>query len=430
MSLPKGITKSKFITNNKSIDFVDGFDSLAFKTELIGLSQNQINYLNQSCGIARKTYNTLLSWVQDNNKNQIKYDFFALKRDFNAIKKESFPYMYEVSKCASNEAMFNFNTAMKNFFSKTRKVKTGFPKFKKKGINDSFRVDNDNFFFYHKSICDKQQQSYLILPNIKELFKLPEDLSQLFNDNAKLIKVMNITISKKANRFFISVSYQIDKNFEVKNKKIILKVKLNKINAVGIDLGIKDFFSAVDSKDNQFKVASLKTLKSYNDKINFYQRKFAKAKFTEDENGNKIYSKMKLKWFNKLKKIYFKIKNIKQDFLHKITTDLAKKYKNIFIEDLAVTNMLKNRKLSRVIQESCFNQFKNMLIYKTAKFGSNLIVIDRFFPSSKLCSNCNHKNTQLTLKDREWECNLCHTKHDRDYNAAKNILNYTNGYSV
>ena len=430
MILPKGITKSKFTTNNKSIEFVDGFDSFAFKTELINLSQNQINYLNQSCGIARKTYNTLLSWVQDNNKNNIKYDFFKLKRQFNVVKKQSFPYMYEVSKCASNEAMFNFNTAMKNFFSKSRKVKSGFPKFKKKGINDSFRVDNDNFFFYHKPICDKKNQSYLSLPNIKELFKLPEDLSQLFNDNTKFIKIMNMTINKKANRFFISVSYQIDKQFEVKNKKILPKVTSNKINAIGIDLGIKDFFSAVDSKDNQFKVASLKTLKFYNDKINFYQHKFAKAKVMKDVNGNKVYSKMKLKWINKLKKIYFKIHNLKQDFLHKVTTKLAKEYQNILIEDLAVENMLKNKKLSRVIQESCFNQFKNMLVYKTIKFNSNLIIIDRFFPSSKLCSNCKHKNTKLTLKDREWICNLCHTKHDRDYNAAKNILKYTDGYSV
>ena len=193
-------------------------------------------------------------------------------------------------------------------------------------------------------------------------------------------------------------------------------------------MGITDFATVVDSNGFKEKYFSLKTQKDLLQKMKFYQSKFSKAKktLTMLQNGSKIsvWSKNKTKWHGKLRKIQIRIKNIKQDYLHKLSTELCLKYAEIKLEDLNVIGMLKNHNLARVIQESCFNQFKSMLTYKAIKFDTKLILIDRFFPSSKICFNCKTKNQSLKLKHRTWICANCQTNHDRDYNAANNILHY------
>ena len=135
---------------------------------------------------------------------------------------------------------------------------------------------------------------------------------------------------------------------------------------------------------------------------------------------------MNLKTKIKLQKLYFNISNIRKDTIHKMTNSLVKnKPEQIVIEDLNVLSMLKNRKLSRAIFDLGLYEIRRQLEYKCKWNGINLIIANRFFPSSKLCSICGYKNTELTLKDREWECPLCGIKHDRDMNAAINLKNYT-----
>ena len=129
----------------------------------------------------------------------------------------------------------------------------------------------------------------------------------------------------------------------------------------------------------------------------------------------------------KLSKLHYKISCIRKDFLHKLTTNLLNRFDVIAIEDLNTKGMLKNHKLARAISDLGFYEFKRQLIYKAAFWNKTIKAVDRFFPSSKNCSVCNnYKKADLTLKDREWTCPICNTHHDRDINAAINILNNAN----
>jgi putative transposase len=134
-------------------------------------------------------------------------------------------------------------------------------------------------------------------------------------------------------------------------------------------------------------------------------------------------SKNKEKSRIKLAKLYEKLNNIKENYLHQVTNQLLNENQVIVIEDLNVKGMIKNHNLARSIQELSLYRFKQMLTYKAEWYGRDIIEIDRFFPSSKLCSSCQYKNNELSLKDREWTCVNCGQHHNRDYNAAINILN-------
>ena len=418
----------------------------SFKTK-IKLPKNQkkhdaiVKYLEQSFGVARKTYNILLA------KKKQEYDEYlkakqndtetknskifkdndvkktSLKKWFNQEKlKPEYFYITQVSKCVANEKVNDFNKTLNQFYKRLKtKTKIGFPKFKKKGINESFRIDNENFALFHNN-----NKTYVELAKLTERIELCEDLSQLFD--YEKTKLLSITVSKQHNDYYVSINFCFDARYIVKNKQLQLKKQHQKIKSVGIDLGITDFATVVDSDGFKEKYFSLKTQKDLLQKMKFYQSKFSKAKktLTMLQNGSKIsvWSKNKTKWHGKLRKIQIRIKNIKQDYLHKLSTELCLKYAEIKLEDLNVIGMLKNHNLARVIQESCFNQFKSMLTYKAIKFDTKLILVDRFFPSSKICFNCKTKNQSLKLKHRTWVCSGCQTKHDRDYNAANNILHY------
>ena len=416
----------------------------SFKTK-IKLPKNQekhdaiVKYLEQSFGVARKTYNILLAKKKQEydeylkaKKNdtetkdvEIKDDVkkTSLKKWFNQEKlKPEYFYITKVSKCVANEKVNDFNKTLNQFYKRLKtSTKIGFPKFKKKGVNESFRIDNENFALFHNN-----NKTYVELAKLTERIELCEDLSQLFD--YEKTKLLSITVSKQHNDYYVSINFCFDARYIVKNKQLQLKKQHQKIKSVGIDLGITDFATVVDSNGFKEKYFSLKTQKDLLQKMKFYQSKFSKAKktLTMLQNGSKIsvWSKNKTKWHGKLRKIQIRIKNIKQDYLHKLSTELCLKYAEIKLEDLNVRGMLKNHNLARVIQESCFNQFKSMLTYKAIKFDTKLVLVDRFFPSSKICFNCKTKNQSLKLKDRIWICAGCQTTHDRDYNAANNILHY------
>ena len=387
----------------------------SFKTK-IKLPKNQkkhdaiVKYLEQSFGVARKTYNILLAKKKQEydeylkaQKNDTETETFkdnngvkkiSLKKWFNQEKlKPEYFYITKVSKCVANEKVNDFNKTLNQFYKRLKtNTKIGFPKFKKKGINESFRIDNENFALFHNN-----NKTYVELPKLTERIELCEDLSQLFD--YKNTKLLSITVSKQHNDYYVSINFCFDARYTVKNKQLQLKKQHQKIKSVGIDLGITDFATIVDSNGFKEKYFSLKTQKDLLQKMKFYQSKFSKAKktLTVLQNGSKIsvWSKNKTKWHGKLRKLQIRIKNIKQDYLHKLSTELCLKYAEIKLEDLNVRGMLKNHNLARVIQESCFNQFKSMLTYKAIKFDTKLILIDRFFPSSQICNVCGYRNSEI-----------------------------------
>jgi putative transposase len=179
---------------------------------------------------------------------------------------------------------------------------------------------------------------------------------------------------------------------------------------IGLDLGIKDFI--VDSNGNS--VENIKIKRNNHNKLAKLHKELSRK-----QKGSSNREKAKIK----LAKFYEKLNNKKENYLHHITNQLIDENQVIVIEDLNVSGMLKNHHLAKSIQELSLYRFKEMLRYKANWYGNHIVEIDRFFPSSKLCSVCGNKNTKLRLKDREWICSECGTKHDRDFNAAINILN-------
>ncbi|WP_440098429.1 RNA-guided endonuclease InsQ/TnpB family protein [Streptosporangium sp. H16] len=179
--------------------------------------------------------------------------------------------------------------------------------------------------------------------------------------------------------------------------------------AIGVDLGVKDL--AVLSSGE--RIANPRHLKHRAKSLARYQRRMARK-----QRGSNNRTKAK----TKVARAHAKVRNARADFLHRASARLVRDYDLIMIEDLAVKNMVRNRCLARVISDCGWGEFRRQLEYKTAKHGRHLIVIDRWYPSSKTCSACGHLLAELSLNTRTWQCPSCGTRHDRDVNAAKNIL--------
>lgn len=290
--------------------------------------------------------------------------------------------MLEVTKCAPQLAIMQLGDAYNNFFKGLAK----YPTARKKGHDDRFSLSNDQFAIKGKSIR---------IPNlgwvrIKELLRFDG-------------KIMLATISKRGGKWFVSMA--------VERQEVALPAKKTG-KSVGIDLGITDLLVLSDGT----KIKAPKPLGRYLRKLRTLNKNLSSTK-----KGSKNREKAK----TKLSRLHYKIRCIRQDSLHQITTKLVKEFDVIAIEDLNVKGMVKNRRLSRAISDLGFFEFERQLIYKTDEQGKTVKSVGRLYPSSKTCSNCNHilGKDELTLKMRDWICPVCQVSHNRDLNASINILN-------
>lgn len=304
------------------------------------------------------------------------------------LKKTDFPWMYEVSKCAPQEALRNLDKAFSNFWNR-RKEGVGFPKFKSKHrTKNSFSIGGSVYVKDNK----------IILPRVGSV-RIKEDIAD------KLIgKIGYVSLSERAGRWFVSIP--VEENIE--------PIIQTSEEATGIDLGISTF--ATLSCNNSFeKVPGPNSLEKSLHLLKVRGKAHSRKK--KGSNNRKKAAK-------KLANLHYRISNIRVDFLHKFTTRLAKTKPVIVIEDLSVGNLLHNRKLSRRISDQAWSMFRSQLEYKTTWYGSKLIVADRFYPSSKRCSVCGTVLTKLSLSIRDWICPICNTHHDRDENASHNLELY------
>lgn len=301
------------------------------------------------------------------------------------LKKDN-EWLYEISSQSLQAAIRNMDKAVSNLFKGK-----GHPKFKKKDKCGSFQCPTGvRRIDWNKST--------LTIPKIKHI---PIVLSRKFDGEIK-----TITIRKTATgKYFASIL--------VLNEKIKKQsVKCEKINAIGIDIGIKNYITTSDSvfvnPNNYFKVKEKK--------LKFLYRQAAKKKKGSNN---------KAKANNKISILYEKITNHRCDYIHKCTTQLIRdsQANSFAVEDLCITGMLKNKTLAKSIANASFGEFFRQMKYKCEWYNKKLIVIDRFYPSTKKCSNCGYINNELTLDDRTWQCTDCLHEHDRDVNAAINILN-------
>ena len=364
-------------------------------------NNKQATYFAKACGVARLAYNWALAewkkqYEQDKNYrdkclklglniNETKLNKpsqFKLRKQLNSIKKEQFPFMMEVTKCSPQEAIIQLGKAFDNFF----KGRAKYPQFRKKGVNDRFSLTNDQFKVVGKTIK---------IPNLGWV-KMTEQLR--FNG-----KILNATIFKKGGKWFVSVAVELND---------IVKPQPKTDKQVGIDLGITDLATL----SNGEKIQAPKPLKAKLNKL----KRLSKS-LSRKQKGSKNREKAK----TKLSRLHFKISCIRKDFLHKLTSNLVKRFDTICIENLNVKGMVKNKRLSRAISDLGFYELKRQLIYKANIHNKTVKELDRFYPSSKTCSNCGFimDKADLTLAIRNWTCPNCQTHHDRDVNASINILN-------
>ena len=347
-------------------------------------NDEQIVLLNKHFGSIRFIYNYFLNERKteyETNKNSINY--YDNAKSLTELKKQNdYLWLKEINSQSLQDSLKNLETAYKNFF----KFNKAFPRFKSKHHKNSFTVPQ----------FVKLNKNELSIPKFKEPIKVIID--RTFNGIIK-----QCTISKTStNEYFVSILVETD------------YVKLEKTGKqIGIDLGIKDF--AITSYGYKYK--NNRYTKTYANKL-----KVAQQHLSRKRKGSNRYIKQRIK----VATIHKKITNSRIDNLHKISTDLIKKYDVIVLEDLNIKGMVKNHKLSKHISDVSWGKFVELLSYKAKWNDKEIVKINRFFPSSKTCNCCGYINQNLTLDIREWTCQSCNTKLDRDLNASINILNEGN----
>lgn len=358
---------------------------LGFKTCLI-LNNKQRTLVAKHAGTARDAYNWangLVKEILDHNKanptNKIKFpSAIELHKWLVAIRKKDKPWYYEVSKCAPQYALRQLREAWDRCFKKI----SGVPQFKKKGKHDSFTLDGSI------KILSSNKIKIPIIGVVKTYERLPQ-----------LDLVKNVTITRQADKWFISFKIEAE------------ELTTTSSDIVGVDLGIK-------------ALAVLSTGKVI-DGAKSYRKAEKKLGKLQREVSRKVKgSNNRAKAVTKLAKAHARIANIRKDTLHKLTTYLSKNHTVVGIEDLNVSGMLANYKLAKAIADMGFYEFRRQLDYKCKLYGSKLIVIDRWFGSSKTCSNCGCVKESLSLAERTYYCGECNFSIDRDLNAAINIERY------
>lgn len=350
----------------------------AYKYRIYPTKEQEV-LLNKTFGCCRFVWNKLVENF-NNKENDVIVNEKTLKDN------PEFSFLKEVSASTLQQKRMDFVEFKKQYFNKKRKVKLGRPKFKKKSKRQSFRLPNQKFTL--------DQEKFLV--RLEKIGFVKIVLDRPIPDD---VDFRSITVSKTpTGKYFVSILVQQELKSIPSSGKI-----------VGIDLGLKDLFIL----SNGQVINNPKWFRKNQSKLKRAQQHLSRKK-----KGSNRYNKQRIK----VAKIHEDITNSRTYFLHNISTALVNTFDLIVLEDLNVSGMIKNRKLSKSISDASWSSFVSMLEYKCNWYGKMLIKINRFFPSSKTCSNCGHKEDQMPLSIREWTCPSCGSVHDRDLNASINIL--------
>lgn len=362
----------------------------AFRTEL-DLNNAQRTACAKHAGAARYAYNWGLSRkIEAHRSGGSTPTAIDLHRELNALKKTELSWMYDVSKCAPQEALRDLDQAFEHYFRRVRKkrtgkqIKVGFPLFKsKKNGLGSFRLTGAIHIF-EKSI----QLPRMGLLRLKEGGYLP----------MQGVRVLSATVSEKAGRWFVSLQVEMDiPDPQARDKPV-----------AGVDLGVARLATISDGGwfDNP------KALKHDLHKLKRLQRCISRR-----QKG----SANRKKALRQLAKAYARVANIRKDALHQATSWLAKTKSAIMLEDLNVSGMLKNHHLAQAVADVGLYEFRKQMVYKGTWYGCAVLFANRFYPSSKRCSRCGQVKESMDLGEREYHCEACGLVIDRDLNAALNL---------
>lgn len=360
----------------------------------LDLNDRQRSYCRKAAGAARFAYNWALGQVKESQRArehcirltgqyELHYEIPTganWSKRLNAVKDNQYPWMRDVSATIPLRAIENLGNAFKAFYKKLGK----FPRFKKKGVHDSFCIG--------KTTQIKIKGRKLWMPRLGWV--------RMFQRLRFAGRIIQAVVSRKAHRWFVAISVEL-------NDLSHLTPRENQ-GDVGIDLGLTHMATLSNGK----KYQSPKPLANAIHRL----RRLSKS-HSRKQKG----SKNRAKSAKRLARMHARIANVRRDFIHKLTTMLTRRFKTLYIEDLAIVNMVKNRSLSRGIADVGWGEFVRQLMYKAEMRGGQVVRRDKWFPSSKICSSCGHKLDKLPLSVREWVCPECGAEHDRDINAAKNL---------
>lgn len=351
----------------------------------LDLNNAQRTYFARAVGVARFAYNWALTewkvqytaWKADPALQRPSEA--ALRRQLNAIKREQFPWMLDVTKCAPQMAIMQLGRAFENFFA----GRARYPTYRSKGVDDGVTISNDQFH------VDGRR---LRIPKLGWV-RMREALR--FTG-----RVVSACVSRTADHWYASITVDCPDS--------PLPPAENQ-GAVGVDLGITRL-ATLSTGDT---IEGPKALTRMLGKL----RRLSRA-LSRKVKGSANRAKAKLK----LARLHERITHLRCEGLHQLTSSLARRFHTIGIEDLNIKGMLRNRKLARSIADMGWSEFRRQLVYKAAWHGGQVIMVDRWYPSSKTCSSCGHVLEALALAQRTWTCPDCGVAHDRDVNAAVNLM--------
>ena len=368
----------------------------AFKFRIYPTSEQKV-LLGKTFGCCRLVFNYFLNLSTkkyEEEKITLKYKDYALM--LNDLKREK-EFLKEIDSISLQQELRHLADSFNNFF----KYKKGYPKYKRKAMhNDSYSTMNVND---NIEILDKK---YIKLPKIgKVQCKVHRDITSDY-------QLKSATISRvPSGKYYVSVLYEYEK------EPISYKIDESKI--LGLDYQMKNLFISDDiiKTNDDFLKLYIKNEK----RLHFLQKTLSrrqKPNYKKEIESSKRYEKQRIK----VAKLLEYQRNKRNDYYNKLSKEIANQYDIVVIEDINMQDMAKESKLnSKATYDNGFGIFRNMLKYKLEDLGKKLIIVDKYYPSSKLCNVCGHKNELLTITDKTWECPNCHTVHNRDINASINL---------
>lgn len=363
-------------------------------------NEKQKEQIHQTSGCARFTFNFFLSEKKEVYQlTQEALSSSEFKKAFNGLKEHPmFSWLKKADKFALESALEAVDDAFTRFFNGQNR----FPRFKSKRKSEQGYTTKET----NGNIKLDIEHQTVQLPKLgKVKVHISKKHRQMFQENGFNGKIKTATIKHHSSGQYY-VSLKIEKIIPLHEEIDFSQTPSHQI--IGLDLGLNHFY--IDS--NGKKVENPKFLKKKLKKLAKLQRQLKNKKI-----GSSNYKKLQ----RKISKLHLHIANTRKDFLHKESRKLVNENQVLILEDLNVKGMIKNKKLARSIADVSWSMFKTFISYKAEWANKKVIIIDRYFASSRQCSGCKEKNTMLSLSDREWICPKCGTKHDRDINAAKNI---------
>ena len=354
-------------------------------------TDSQRELIEKTFGCTRYIYNNFLAERKNKyEESKIKVHVYEQLHELTDLKREK-EWLREIDSCALQACVYNLDDAFQKFFKGN-----GYPKFRAKGVHESFRTNNTL-----NTYKDKKYESIRIDFNkrIITLPKLKEVKFRGYRTTKEIIgKIKSATISKDTNKYFVSVLVEMP----------FIKYSISPTSIVGLDLGIKNFIVTSNGEKLKNEV-----------KINEKRLKGLQKWLSRCKPGSKNRYKVKLK----IQRLYLKIRNARKHMIYKLANNILKENDIVAVESLDVKNMYQVHKIAKHLNQVPINEFIRVLKYKSNWLGKKVVEINKYYPSSQCCNRCDYKNEDVKdLSIRKWTCPKCGMIHDRDINASINIM--------